>query len=79
MSKYLYLNTEITAKRLGYSTRYFRNTIVKNSLIENVHYIRGFGGRKLIFIWERVEEELLSEVISNKFTIPLASGGVVNG
>jgi hypothetical protein len=27
-----------------------------------VHYIRPFGGRKILFIWERVEEEMLSGV-----------------
>ena len=28
-------------------------------LFEGVHYIRPFGGRKILYIWERVEESML--------------------
>ncbi len=29
------------------------------SFIEGVHYIRPFGGRKILFVWERIETEML--------------------
>ena len=79
MDKFTYLNAESVAKKLDYSPRYFKEVIVKNFLEENVHYIRGFGGRKLIFIWEKIEEELLGKLQSHNFSIPMSSGGFLNG
>lgn len=56
-------------------------------LLEGVHYIRPFGGRKLLFIWETIQRDI------GKFSagrapmgsatagggIPMASGGVIHG
>jgi len=81
VSNRTYLTPEQAAERLSFSPRYFRNVIMKRSLIEGVHWVRAFDGRKMLIIWERVEEELLnignvSTANSNEnAAIPMAKGG----
>lgn len=66
------------AERLNYSTRHLREYVTKNSLIEGYHYVRTPGGRKLLYIWERIEESL-GQCDSNLPRIPLTAGGYVHG
>lgn len=79
MSNRTYLTPEQAAERLSFSPRYFRNVIMKRSLIEGVHWVRAFDGRKMLIIWERVEEELLNTGAAADFAeeaaIPMAKGG----
>jgi len=73
-----YLTTEKLAERLQYSTRHVREYLKDRVFIEGVHYVRTPGGRKLLFIWERIEEDLGQSNSGGK-GIPLASGGYVHG
>ncbi|CAM4386870.1 hypothetical protein ACPV4B_08660 [Vibrio parahaemolyticus] len=57
-----YLTTSELSKRIKYDERVIREQLKDSVLFEGVHYIRPFGGRKILFIWERVEEEMLSGV-----------------
>ena len=54
-----YLTTEELSMRIKYDTRTIRNQLKDSVFLEGVHYIRPFGGRKLLFLWEPIEEELL--------------------
>ncbi|WP_418114620.1 hypothetical protein RJD40_21175 [Vibrio scophthalmi] len=54
-----YLTTAELAERTKYDTRVIREQLKDRVLFEGIHYIRPFGGRKILFIWERVEEEML--------------------
>ncbi|WP_318519995.1 hypothetical protein [Photobacterium leiognathi] len=54
-----YLTTAELAVRIKYDERVIRERLKDSVLFEGVHYIRPFGGRKILFIWERVEEEML--------------------
>ncbi len=54
-----YLTTTELAERIKYDARVIREQLKDKVLFEGVHYIRPFGGRKILFIWERVEEEML--------------------
>ncbi|KJG06063.1 hypothetical protein C0W92_03915 [Photobacterium angustum] len=54
-----YLTTTELAARIKYDERVIRERLKDSVLFEGVHYIRPFGGRKILFIWERVEEEML--------------------
>ncbi|KJF92318.1 hypothetical protein [Photobacterium angustum] len=54
-----YLTTAELADRIKYDERVIRERLKDSVLFEGVHYIRPFGGRKILFIWERVEEEML--------------------
>ncbi|MGF1860544.1 hypothetical protein [Photobacterium profundum] len=54
-----YLTTAELSERIKYDARVIREQLKDSVLFEGIHYIRPFGGRKILFIWERVEEEML--------------------
>lgn len=80
------LSPDEVAQKLNMSTRYFRNVVMKRALVEGVHYIRPFSGRKILLIWERVEEEILRDLVDVQIQpksekpagIPMAGGGLLN-
>ncbi|GHG74255.1 hypothetical protein GCM10010919_27600 [Alishewanella longhuensis] len=55
-----YLTTEQLAERIHYDVCSIRNMLLDTFLIEGRHYIRPFGRRKLLFIWETIEADWLS-------------------
>ena len=59
-----YLTTEELSERIKYDPRTIRERLKDAVLIEGLHYIRPFGGRKLLFIWEVVEEEMRQNALS---------------
>lgn len=75
MSK-TYLTTNELAERIKYNARTIRNCLKDSVLLEGRHYIRPFGGRKTLYIWETIEKDMASPVSS--LSIPMASGGVCN-
>jgi hypothetical protein len=48
-------------------------------LLEGRHYIRPFGGRKTLYIWETIEADMAITSRSASFGIPMAGGGTING
>lgn len=60
-----YLTTEELSQRIKYDTRTIRQCLMNAVLFEGVHYIRPFGGRKILFIWEQVEETMLHGASAN--------------
>lgn len=54
-----YITTKELAERIHYNERTIRNQLKDSVFIEGVHYIRPFGGRKILFVWERIETEML--------------------
>ena len=55
-----YLTTEQLAERIHYDVCSIRNMLLDAYLYEGRHYIRPFGRRKLLFIWEAIESDWLS-------------------
>lgn len=53
-----YLTTEELAALIRYDARTIRNRLKDSVLLEGVHYIRPFGGRKILFIREAIERDL---------------------
>lgn len=47
-----YLTTEELSQRIKYDQRTIRNQLKDSVLIEGIHYIRPFGGRKILYVWE---------------------------
>lgn len=45
-----YLTTDELAERIKYDPRTIRNQMKDTVLIENIHYIRPFGGRKILYV-----------------------------
>ncbi|WP_047396199.1 MULTISPECIES: hypothetical protein [Chitinibacter] len=66
-----YLTTEELAARIHYEPRTIRNQLLDNCLIEGRHYIRPFGRRKLLFIWEVIEADMLASS-TDSIAMPMA-------
>ena len=82
-----YLTTDQLAERIHYDARTIRTRLKDAVLLEGVHYIRPFGGRKLLFIWEAIQRDIgkfstgrgPAVAMSGNAAIPMANGGVVHG
>ena len=78
MMNITYLTTDELSARIKYDPRTIRERLKDSVLLEGKHYIRPFGGRKILYIWEIIEEDMLS-MAQNNLAIPMASGGVCHG
>ena len=79
-SSYTYLTTEELAQRIKYDCRTIRQQLKDSVLIEGTHYIKPFGRRKILFLWEEVEKEMLVRAREHEqLSIPMASGAVCHG
>lgn len=74
-----YLTTEELSTRIKYDSRTIRDRLKDSVLIEGRHYIRPFGGRKTLYIWEHVEADMKLVSSAGSYAIPLANGGVLHG
>ena len=74
-----YLTTEQLSERIHYDVRTIRDRLKDSVLLEGVHYIRPFGGRKLLFVWEAIERDISNASASRAPAIPMANGGLAHG
>ena len=74
-----YLTTEELAERLKYNARTIRNQLKDRVLLEGIHYFRPFGGRKILYVWEKIEEDMQLSSARQAPVIPMRSGGVCHG
>jgi len=56
--EHTYLTTEELAQKIKYEPRTIRNVLKDSVLIEGIHYIRPFGGRKILYLWENVQQAM---------------------
>ena len=54
-----YLSTDQLSERIHYTPRTIRNELLDSCLFEGRHYIRPFNRRKILFIWENIEADML--------------------
>lgn len=73
-----YLTTEELSERIKYDPRTIREQLKDSVLLEGIHYVRPFGGRKLLFIWETIQRDMMG-ASSNALAIPMARGGLAHG
>ena len=73
-----FLTTDQLAERTQYDPRIIREQLKDSAMREGVHYIRPFGRRKILYIWEAIERDMFV-ASSNAFGIPMTNGGVCNG
>ena len=74
-----YLTTDELSLRIKYDSRTIRDRLKDSVLLEGVHYIRPFGGRKILYIWEQIETDMVSHSATLAGDIPMANGGVCHG
>ena len=75
----IYLTTEELSQRIKYDARTIRQRLNDSVLLEGTHYIRPFGGRKILYLWGAVEEEMLKTQKQDRISIPMANGAITNG
>lgn len=53
-----YLTTDELSSLIKYDSRTIRERLKDSVLLEGTHYIRPFGGRKILYIWEHIERDM---------------------
>ncbi len=53
-----YLTTDELSGIIKYDPRTIRERLKDSVLLEGTHYIRPFGGRKILYIWEHIERDM---------------------
>lgn len=74
-----YLTTEQLSSLIHYDARTIRDRLKDSVLLEGIHYIRPFGGRKLLFIWEAIQRDIGTVSELDTPVIPMANGGIAHG
>lgn len=68
-----YLTTGELSERIKYDCRTIRERLKDSVLHEGRHYFRPFGGRKILYIWETIEEDMF-QASTESLSIPMANG-----
>jgi hypothetical protein len=71
------MTTDELSAKIKYNTRTIRECLMDNVLLKGTHYIRPFGGRKILFLWERIEQDM--GLNHDAMAIPMANGGTCHG
>jgi len=71
-----YLTTDELAARIKYDARTIRDRLKDSVLLEGVHYIRPFGGRKILYVWDVIERDMAQHSSENGVLLPMANGGI---
>lgn len=77
-----YLTTDELSSRIKYDVRTIRERLKDSVLLEGVHYLRPFGGRKILFVWETIERDMKvmpDHSPVDSVAIPMANGAILNG
>lgn len=70
-----YLTTDELSGKIKYDARTIREQLKDTVLLEGTHYIRPFGGRKILYLWEAIERDMFTSD-ANLLAIPMANGGI---
>jgi hypothetical protein len=73
-----FLTTAELSKLIKYDSRTIRERLKDSVLLEGIHYIRPFGGRKILYIWEAIQKDIGKKTIDT-FAVPMANGGLAHG
>lgn len=79
MADLTYLTTEELSARIKYDVRTIRERLKDSVLLEGKHYVRPFGGRKILYLWETIEQDMKVFRAADRTAIPMAAGGVFHG
>ncbi len=79
MNHQTYLTTDELSTRIKYDARTIRDRLKDSVLLEGRHYIRPFGGRKTLYIWETIEADMAKHSHEVSLPIPMANGGAIHG
>ena len=74
-----YLTTDELSSKIKYDVRTIRERLKDSVLLEGTHYVRPFGGRKILYLWENIERDMRLAISVDRISIPMANSGVVHG
>ncbi len=55
-----YLTAQELSQRIKYKPNVINNQLKDSVLLEGKHYVRAFGRRKILYVWEAVQQELMA-------------------
>lgn len=67
-----YLTARELSGRIKYKPNVINNMLKDSVLLEGVHYIRPFGRRKVLYVWETVEQTMLEGGMRSAATTDMA-------
>ncbi|WP_278403864.1 hypothetical protein [Pseudoalteromonas ruthenica] len=73
-----YVTTAELSLLIKYDCRTIREQLKDSVLLEGVHYIRPFGGRKILYDWAAIQRDMC-KFSRQTMAIPMANGGVAHG
>ncbi len=71
-----YISASVLGERIHYNPRYINEYLKDRVFVEGTHYVRLPGSRRILYIWETIEIELLGKRTTK---VPMANGGVCHG
>lgn len=74
-----YLTTEELSARIKYDSRTIREQMKDSVLLRGRHYIKPFGRRKTLYIWENIRADMALIPQCSDVAIPMANGGALHG
>lgn len=74
-----YLTTDELSSKIKYDVRTIRERLKDSVLLEGTHYVRPFGGRKILFVWETIERDMRVLTGVDALNLPMANGKVAHG
>lgn len=74
-----YLTTDELSAKIKYDVRTIRERLKDSVLLEGTHYVRPFGGRKILFVWEAIERDMRVVSIADTIGLPMANGTLLHG
>jgi hypothetical protein len=82
MTDSTYLTTDELSSKIKYDARTIRERLKDSVLLEGIHYLRPFGGRKILYVWETIERDMKISTMQPNIglcKIPMANGGALHG
>ncbi|HEX7324963.1 MAG TPA: hypothetical protein VF292_06385 [Rhodanobacteraceae bacterium] len=74
-----YLTTQELSDRIKYDARTIRERLKDSVLLEGRHYFRPFGGRKILYVWDTIEHDMVDPAsVRPVNAIPMANGAACN-
>lgn len=72
------LTTDELSARIKYDVRTIRERLKDSVLLEGIHYFRPFGGRKILYVWNAIERDMVTAATPKHnmamMGIPMANG-----
>lgn len=74
----VFVTTSELAELIKYDARTIRERLKDSVLIEGIHYVKPFGGRKILYDWTVIQKDM-KRFSQDAMAIPMTSGGIARG